>query len=185
MKKIAGSGSISQTHRSADPDPYKNVMDPEKIRLFWFRKYRFADPHNFNLDPDQLFNFEQIWIQCFSKRPTLWLASSKILTPHRPATVNAFGAGEDTLAGWRGGWGGGQYFGKRQTQLCTLRMQVHCDQDESINKCSMFFRILQAHLHTSKHSATKLRVYCGMEGCDKSFLRESSFYVHVRMDHKA
>jgi hypothetical protein len=37
-------------------------------------------------------------------------ASSKILTPHpplRPANVYppAFGAGEDTLAGWRGGWG--------------------------------------------------------------------------------
>ncbi len=27
--------------------------------------------------------------------------------------------GEDTLAGWRGGWGS-QYFGRRKTQLCTL-----------------------------------------------------------------
>jgi hypothetical protein len=39
----------------------------------------------------------------------------------------AFGAGgrlQDTLAGWRGGWGGGQYFGRRQTQLCTPRMYV-------------------------------------------------------------
>jgi hypothetical protein len=26
--KIAGSGSISQRHGSADPDPYQNVMDP-------------------------------------------------------------------------------------------------------------------------------------------------------------
>jgi hypothetical protein len=33
----------------------------------------------------------------------------------------AFGAGEETLAGWRGGWEG-QYFGRRQTQLCTLHM---------------------------------------------------------------
>jgi hypothetical protein len=31
MTKIAGSGSISQRHRSADPDPYplQNVMDPD------------------------------------------------------------------------------------------------------------------------------------------------------------
>ncbi len=27
MTKIAGSGSISQRHGYADPDPYKNVMD--------------------------------------------------------------------------------------------------------------------------------------------------------------
>jgi hypothetical protein len=31
----------------------------------------------------------------------------------------AFGAGEDTLAVWRGGLGG-QYFGRHQTLLCTL-----------------------------------------------------------------
>jgi hypothetical protein len=33
MMKIAGSGSdsgsISQRHRSADPDPHQNVMDPQ------------------------------------------------------------------------------------------------------------------------------------------------------------
>ncbi len=29
MTKIAGSGSISQRHGSADPDPNQNVMDPE------------------------------------------------------------------------------------------------------------------------------------------------------------
>ncbi len=28
MTKIAGSGSISQKHGSADPDPFQNVMDP-------------------------------------------------------------------------------------------------------------------------------------------------------------
>jgi hypothetical protein len=27
MTKISGSGSISQRHGSADPDPHKNVMD--------------------------------------------------------------------------------------------------------------------------------------------------------------
>jgi hypothetical protein len=29
MAKIAGSGSISQRHGSADPDPPQNVMDPQ------------------------------------------------------------------------------------------------------------------------------------------------------------
>jgi hypothetical protein len=29
MTKIAGSGSISQRHGTADPDPYQNVMDPQ------------------------------------------------------------------------------------------------------------------------------------------------------------
>ncbi len=29
MTKIAGSGSISQRHGSADPDPHQNVMDPQ------------------------------------------------------------------------------------------------------------------------------------------------------------
>jgi hypothetical protein len=29
MMKIAGSGSISQRHGSADPDPHQNVMDTQ------------------------------------------------------------------------------------------------------------------------------------------------------------
>ncbi len=51
------------------------------------------------------------WLYC--KRPILRLSSSKILTPnlpHRPASVYppphpSSGAGEDTLAGWKGGGG--------------------------------------------------------------------------------
>jgi hypothetical protein len=31
--KIAGSGSISQRHGSADPDPLQNVMDPQHCLL--------------------------------------------------------------------------------------------------------------------------------------------------------
>jgi hypothetical protein len=31
MTKIAGSGSFSQRHGSADPDPHQNVMDPETL----------------------------------------------------------------------------------------------------------------------------------------------------------
>jgi hypothetical protein len=58
----------------------------------------------------------------FCKRPIQCLASFKILTPHRPASVYppAFGAvGIHSL----GGEGvGGEYFGRRQTQLCTLHM---------------------------------------------------------------
>ncbi len=30
MTKKAGSGSISQTHGSADPDPHQNAMDPQR-----------------------------------------------------------------------------------------------------------------------------------------------------------
>jgi hypothetical protein len=37
MIKIAGSGSISQRHGSADPDPHQNVMDPEDWYMFNFR----------------------------------------------------------------------------------------------------------------------------------------------------
>jgi hypothetical protein len=32
MMKIEGSGSISQRHGSADPDPHQNIMDPQH----WF-----------------------------------------------------------------------------------------------------------------------------------------------------
>jgi hypothetical protein len=46
----------------------------------------------------------------YCKRPILCLASSKILTPHpltarRVCTPPSLVRGEDTLAGWRGGWG--------------------------------------------------------------------------------
>ncbi len=37
-----GSGSISQMHGSADPDPHQNVMDPQhclKVVLLCFLKY--------------------------------------------------------------------------------------------------------------------------------------------------
>jgi hypothetical protein len=40
MTKIEGSGSISQRHGSADPDPdpyrYQNVMDPQH----WYKLYQ-------------------------------------------------------------------------------------------------------------------------------------------------
>jgi hypothetical protein len=41
MTKIAGSGSISQRHGSADPDPYppQNVMDPQH----WFNRLKTED----------------------------------------------------------------------------------------------------------------------------------------------
>jgi hypothetical protein len=38
-----------------------------------------------------------------------------------PLTASPLVRGEDTLAGWRGGVGG-QYFRRRQTQLCTLHL---------------------------------------------------------------
>jgi hypothetical protein len=48
----------------------------------------------------------------YCKRAILFLSSSKILTPHPPLRP-AFVAGEDRLAGRRGGMGG-QYFGRRE-----------------------------------------------------------------------
>jgi hypothetical protein len=35
MTKMAGSGSISQWHGSADPDPPQNVMDPQHSFVRW------------------------------------------------------------------------------------------------------------------------------------------------------
>jgi hypothetical protein len=60
------------------------------------------------------------------KRPIQSLAFSKILTPHRPASVyppplvrgRTHSLGVEVVRG--------QYFGRRQTLLCTLHMQVLC-----------------------------------------------------------
>ncbi len=61
----------------------------------------------------------------YCKRPILCQASSFDPPPlHRPASVHpppALMLGEDTLAGWRGGWGV-NILETRQTQLCTLHM---------------------------------------------------------------
>ena len=65
----------------------------------------------------------------YCKRAILFLSSSKILTPHpprKPASVSSppLFRGEDTLAGRRGGWGGGQYFGRREIQDCPLTVII-------------------------------------------------------------
>jgi hypothetical protein len=62
----------------------------------------------------------------YCKRPLLCLSSSKILTlhpPHRPpaSVYPAFGAGGGHTRRVEKG-GGGQYFGRRETQLGTLHM---------------------------------------------------------------
>jgi hypothetical protein len=41
MTKVAESGSISQRHGSADPDPSQNVMDPQH----WLQWYKSTDPY--------------------------------------------------------------------------------------------------------------------------------------------
>jgi hypothetical protein len=47
MTKIAGSGSesgsISQRHGSADPDPHQNVMDPEQCFQEYYLKWRVLE----------------------------------------------------------------------------------------------------------------------------------------------
>ncbi len=63
----------------------------------------------------------------YCKRPILCLASSKILTPtaRRVCTPRLWCGGWTHLLGGEGV--GGQYFGRRQTQLCDLHMKVLCD----------------------------------------------------------
>ncbi len=81
-----------------------------------------------------------LWVErLYCERPILCLASSKILTPPPPLTARRVctprlwrAGGEDTRWVERGV--GGQYFGRRQTQLCTLHMyfvsgSFHEDQD--------------------------------------------------------
>ncbi len=66
---------------------------------------------------------EQTVERLYCKRPILWLASSKILTPPPPGDCAppAFGAGRGHTR-WAERGVGGQYFGRRQAQLYTLRM---------------------------------------------------------------
>jgi hypothetical protein len=52
MTEIAGSGSISQRHGSADTDPYQTFMDPQHWGV---PVTRVADPHSFDTDPDPAF----------------------------------------------------------------------------------------------------------------------------------
>ncbi len=89
-----------------------------------------SDPEFPSMYINILFLTVQVVERLYCKRPILCLSSSKILTPHpplRPAIVYPppLVGGEDTLARGRGGVGG-HYFGRRETQLCTLHMYVLC-----------------------------------------------------------
>ncbi len=81
----------------------------------------------------------------YCKRPILCLASSRILTPHpftdRRVSIPRLWCGGRThsLAGWRGG----QYFGRRQTQLCNLHMKVLCGAIDTAN----YFYFQSNHRH--------------------------------------
>jgi hypothetical protein len=61
--------------------------------------------------------------------------------PPPPLTARRV-CGEDTLAGWEGG--GGQYFGRRQTLLCTLR--TFCIDDNAHEKLLVIFYFLRQFL---------------------------------------
>ncbi len=53
VMKIEGSGSISQRHGSADPDPHQNVMDPQhcfKVRFYNTIFNHWSIPLNMGLD---------------------------------------------------------------------------------------------------------------------------------------
>ncbi len=66
----------------------------------------------------------------YCRRPIQCLASSKILTPHplttrRVCVPPAFGAGEDTLAKWRGG-GGSIFWKTPETALYSTYVKKLC-----------------------------------------------------------
>jgi hypothetical protein len=87
------------------------------------KKYRYKGSKNCK-GYSALFHVELL--NC--RRQILCLASSKILTPHlhhRPASVypRAFGAGGDTLAGWRGG--GGSIFWKTPDTCSVLYIRKY------------------------------------------------------------
>ncbi len=96
--------SVAETPQP--PPPIRPHLDSYSRTLLTSkegRRHLFVPPE---LAPQIPLNVERL----YCKRPILWLASSKILTPPPPSPPGecvppAFGAGEDTLAGWRGGWG--------------------------------------------------------------------------------
>jgi hypothetical protein len=88
-------------------------IEPRPTRLMSGRANNLATPH--------LCIFRAVE-RLYCKWPIQCLAPSKTLTPHPLTALRVCTPpppwGEDTLAEWKGV--GGQYFGRRQTQLCTL-----------------------------------------------------------------
>jgi hypothetical protein len=60
IAKIAGSGSISQRHGSADPDPYQNVTDPQ---------HYFREPKSYK---NKLLMLEGFTLACHLRRACYW-----------------------------------------------------------------------------------------------------------------
>jgi hypothetical protein len=105
------------------------------------------DPEFPSMYKNILFLTVQVVERLYCKRPILCLSSSKILTP-TPLTARRFGAwGGHTRWGERGG--GGQYFGRRETQLCTLHVYVLCGAGAG----------WPGRPHLSRHPGRRLRVW--------------------------
>jgi hypothetical protein len=82
MTKMAGSGSISQRHGSAvpDPDPHQNVMDLQQCFLRVFKKNSKLSRHNFILGITgnlRNYNYKILYVKNISERRRLVLAYTK------------------------------------------------------------------------------------------------------------
>ena len=88
---LSGTSDVAERPEFADRRTTYNMDDDDRCKLYRNNKQKPVER-----------------LDC--KRPIPWLASSKILTPHpphRPASVYPppLVREEDTLAGWRRGWG--------------------------------------------------------------------------------
>jgi hypothetical protein len=127
-----------------------------------------------------------VWVPCvegsYCMRPIQCLASSKIWTPpppHRPASVYLppLVRGEDTLAGWRLERGmGGQYFGRRQTLLCslystyvsTLRTYVYSSTGHNFNRT--ISKVSKFNSKSKKTCKSRLNINCSERKISKNIL---------------
>jgi hypothetical protein len=123
LYRISDQGLNLSDYRISDSE--KTSVCPPLISTFTILRYGCS--HTFSM-----LRIHVCVESLYCKRPILCLASSKILTPP-PPTPSLPGECVGTPPPprlWYGGRthslvgeeGGGQYFGRRQTQLCTLHM---------------------------------------------------------------
>jgi hypothetical protein len=82
--------------------------------------------------------------------------------PLRPACVPPTfvgGGGVDTFAGRRGGWGGGQYFGRRETQDCPLTVIISL-----LHQCNAGFLMSSLLLTSLRSQICKSHAIKGDQG---------------------
>ena len=125
-KKICTERGVWQRHRHVFPVPIKKTYHWGWVMSWtWMCGGPEVDPSR--CTALRLLAYLPNKERFYCKRPILCLASSKILTPHpahRPASVYQACGAEGGHTRWVERGVGGQYFGRPQTQLCTLHMWV-------------------------------------------------------------